>query len=618
MATYRLTGRLSAGDLYERYAGLRDGGTPISIQLFLERSSEMRVAQTMAEICRRLQPSPAGVLAPREVGTAHDRLAVISDRVVGVTLQAALQRLISRELLLQPPVGLAIVLDILDVCARSQERGVVHGALLPEAVLLDEDRGLLVGDFGLGSAVQPVVMLRKLLWTKSREPYRAPELAQGTAPTDAADVYAAGAIAYELLTLHKPSPGDRPAQAGARRDSVMAPSRLDRRINTRLDPVLLKALDPSAPRRFRNCQDFAQALRAVVSNMGGVASVQEVKRLAAEVNARESDKTLGPPPWSEAFSLQPVDGSGPILDRTEVLDEASLEKMAPLALPPAPPARAAEDADERTGPMEIRGADPSGPTDAAGRAGWNRPMETISMPQPVAGGGPGEPATVHEGGDADEDNARTAPMRPAGARGAAPRKGFMPSRAEPPPVLPGRQITLDRTPLHAPRPSRWRRSPSVIILINQLRRRKRTLIAISVLALVAALVAGYGIQRLERARKEAELKALFDRRGTPAGDDPGPTVSPSPPPPDAPPYRAPPEEGAGFITVTADQPAWVMIDGSKVEKQTPVFKVPVAPGQRRVAVISAATGERHEVPMTFAPGQIRRVEEKFARGRPAP
>src|SRR5262245_66015712 len=137
MATYRLTGRLSAGELYERYAGLRDGGTPITIQLFLERSSELRVAQAMAETSRRLHPPPAGILAPREVGTAHDRLAVISDRVVGVTLQAALQRLVSREILLQPPVGLAILLEILDICARGQERGVVHGALLPEAVLLD-------------------------------------------------------------------------------------------------------------------------------------------------------------------------------------------------------------------------------------------------------------------------------------------------------------------------------------------------------------------------------------------------------------------------------------------------------------------------------------------------
>src|SRR5689334_5551927 len=110
MPTYRLTGRLSSGELYERHTGLGDDGRPVAIQLFSERASEPKVIPAIADAARQLSPAPSGLLAPVAAGLVKKRVVVVGPTVSGVTFQAALARLINRELLLQPPVALAVVL----------------------------------------------------------------------------------------------------------------------------------------------------------------------------------------------------------------------------------------------------------------------------------------------------------------------------------------------------------------------------------------------------------------------------------------------------------------------------------------------------------------------------
>ncbi|HZN92043.1 MAG TPA: hypothetical protein VFB81_05040, partial [Myxococcales bacterium] len=111
MPTYRLTGRLVAGELYERHAGLADDSRAVGVQLFSERASEPKVVQAIADATRQISPPPPGLLAPMAAGLVKKRVVVIGPTVAGVSLQAALNRLINRELLLQPPVVLAVVLE---------------------------------------------------------------------------------------------------------------------------------------------------------------------------------------------------------------------------------------------------------------------------------------------------------------------------------------------------------------------------------------------------------------------------------------------------------------------------------------------------------------------------
>ncbi|HVE82220.1 MAG TPA: hypothetical protein VND93_05210, partial [Myxococcales bacterium] len=94
MPTYRLSGRLSAGELYERHAGLAEDGSPVSIQLYAERASEPKVIQALADAARQLSPAPPGVVPPLAAGLVRKRVVVVAPVVAGVTFQAALARLI--------------------------------------------------------------------------------------------------------------------------------------------------------------------------------------------------------------------------------------------------------------------------------------------------------------------------------------------------------------------------------------------------------------------------------------------------------------------------------------------------------------------------------------------
>ncbi|HVE84215.1 MAG TPA: hypothetical protein VND93_15260, partial [Myxococcales bacterium] len=150
------------------------------------------------------------------------------------------------------------------------------------------------------------------------------------------------------------------------------------------------------------------------------------------------------------------------------------------------------------------------------------------------------------------------------------------------------------------------------------RRRKRFLWRISALALVVAVAAAYGIQWKLKKDHEAEVAALFGTPGGPGGQ-PVEVARPSPPKEIAgtPEYTPPAPEGAAFLTVLADVPAWVLIDGSRLPKTTPVFKVPVPPGNHGVMVMDV-TGATREEDRTFEVGKTERLDVKLSPKKAAP
>jgi serine/threonine-protein kinase len=130
-------------------------------------------------------------------------------------------------------------------------------------VLLGADGKVRVVDFGSLEAMNASEALRPLA-DKGRSAYRAPEIRGPGSGTPAADVYSLGAIAYELLTLQSVASA-RSGGLSTKRDSLTPPSRLDRRINARVDPPIMRALETAATRRFRSASDLADALRGVFS-----------------------------------------------------------------------------------------------------------------------------------------------------------------------------------------------------------------------------------------------------------------------------------------------------------------------------------------------------------------
>ena len=99
-----------------------------------------------------------------------------------------------------------ILIDTLDGLAHVHENGFMHLDFKPENVLVTRNASVRLVDFDLTQPI-PEKPLKQ-----SKNPgtpsYMAPEQLRGEPITHRVDIFAFGVAAYELLTGHKPFPGE--------------------------------------------------------------------------------------------------------------------------------------------------------------------------------------------------------------------------------------------------------------------------------------------------------------------------------------------------------------------------------------------------------------------------
>jgi serine/threonine-protein kinase len=308
---YRLTGRLEQSQLADLYRAER-AGEAVVVKLFHLKTSDASYARVVGEVARQLQAVPhPGVARVLDVGLVDGQLAIVRQDAGKYTLGLALQRLNTREVHLPPALALALALELLDAVGAAHEAGVVHGALTPGNIVLGVDGQISATDFGALRALEASPALKKSFGARGRSSYRAPELGTGGEPTVASDVYALGAITYELLTLREASTGH--ATVSTRSERLPPPSRLVRRLHSRIDPVIMRALEPSAPRRHRSCRDFAEGIREFLASSGGMPGKADLAKFVSELFPNEVQvAATGPVPIERPFELTDIAGVGAI------------------------------------------------------------------------------------------------------------------------------------------------------------------------------------------------------------------------------------------------------------------------------------------------------------------
>jgi serine/threonine-protein kinase len=130
-----------------------------------------------------------------DVGEEHDRPFIAMEYVEGETLA----ELVARRGPLPPAEVAALGMQMCAGLAASHAAGLVHRDVKPQNLLLGTDGVLKLGDFGIaaGHDGTRLTLAGTVLGTVG---YLAPEQARGEQVTAAADIYALGAVLYELLT----------------------------------------------------------------------------------------------------------------------------------------------------------------------------------------------------------------------------------------------------------------------------------------------------------------------------------------------------------------------------------------------------------------------------------
>jgi serine/threonine-protein kinase len=155
---------------------------------------------------------------------------------------------------------------------HAHENGILHRDLKPSNILIDEAECPLVTDFGLAKRVvadasQPVESLTQTGAIVGTPSYMAPEQTEGKPATPASDVYALGAILYEMLTGRPPFLAASVVETLLliRAEEPVRPKLLNPAIDTDLELICRKCLEKRPEHRYARAADLARDLEAFLA-----------------------------------------------------------------------------------------------------------------------------------------------------------------------------------------------------------------------------------------------------------------------------------------------------------------------------------------------------------------
>jgi eukaryotic-like serine/threonine-protein kinase len=167
--------------------------------------------------------------------------------------------------------AIEITTQISSALSAIHTRGFLHCAIKPENILLSETSAVLT-EFGSARRIETERMDHQG-WPGSSHSairlaigaphYMAPEQFSGQPLDPRADLYALGAVLYEMLTGRPPQPGEPSSVVASRTpgDGIMPPSALNTALPPALDAVVMRAIAREPQSRYSSAEQFSAALQ---------------------------------------------------------------------------------------------------------------------------------------------------------------------------------------------------------------------------------------------------------------------------------------------------------------------------------------------------------------------
>ncbi len=237
------------------------------------------------------------VVATLDVVTVDDEVLLVMDYIEGETLARLGRVTEGRGIPIPLEVTSAVLSDALHGLHAAHEvtddRGralcLVHRDVSPQNVLVGADGVARVLDFGVAKAVGRARTTAQGE-LKGKIAYMAPEQLSGRPLDRRADVYAAGVVLWEMLTLRRLFVGDSAAEVAAQvlAGAFDAGPLKKQGVPDAVQQIVRRALDREPSKRFESAEQMASALEAAAPVASRTRVASWVKSVAADALAQRA------------------------------------------------------------------------------------------------------------------------------------------------------------------------------------------------------------------------------------------------------------------------------------------------------------------------------------------
>ncbi|MGA7576450.1 MAG: protein kinase [Terriglobales bacterium] len=273
LGPYEIVASIGAGGMGEVYRARdtrlgRDVALKILPESFARESDRLRRFEQEARSVAAL--NHPNILAVFDVGQNNGSPFLVSELLEGESLREVLERgPLSQRKTIEYGVQIAQGL------AAAHEKGIVHRDLKPDNVFVTKDGRIKILDFGLaklaqaaGSGSDDVTLTNEhtaagvVMGTAS---YMAPEQVRGEASDPRTDIFAFGAVLYEMLSGVRAFRRDTAAETmtAVLKDDPPELSDPSHLVSPALERIVRRCLEKNPEQRFQSARDLSFALGAL-------------------------------------------------------------------------------------------------------------------------------------------------------------------------------------------------------------------------------------------------------------------------------------------------------------------------------------------------------------------
>lgn len=263
----------------------------------------LREARTVARL------SHPNIMLLYDMGREAEWHYLVLEYIPGTNLHRLMVR---QKAALSVPDALRIIRETLTALAYAHAQGLVHRDIKPDNIMLTPDGQVKVTDFGLALA-KGDVRLTETDAIVGTALYMAPETASDGIIDARADLYAVGAVFYELLTGRPPFTGETPLQVltAALNAPLTRPRLVNPGIPEALEHIVVRLLAKNPDERYASANDVLDALP----------EMNEVEALLNEAVKRATSERLS------RSLLERIVRSSSTMERPEIDAESDTEDV---------------------------------------------------------------------------------------------------------------------------------------------------------------------------------------------------------------------------------------------------------------------------------------------------